>query len=108
MPHRLRDGEAAGAERERPSVETPHEAEQATTGAGGEDDSLAARYAAAIQAQAVSQWRRPEGISSVVCDIRIPFARPRGRDLGETLEFNAICRTLREHIEAGHRQDRAA
>ena len=70
----LKDLQAAQqqkAERNRPSVDVPQEAEQATTGAGGQDDSLAARYAAAIQAQAVAQWHRPEGISQVICDIRI-------------------------------------
>ncbi|HEX2885066.1 ABC transporter ATP-binding protein [Vineibacter terrae] len=63
------------------------------------------REAVMLSDRVLVMTRRP---STVVCDIRIPFARPRGRDLGETLEFNAICRTLREHIEAGHRQDRAA
>jgi NitT/TauT family transport system ATP-binding protein len=38
----------------------------------------------------------------IVEDIRIPFARPRGLEIGETVEFNAICSHLRGKIE--HRQ----
>ena len=91
-------------ERERPSVETPHEAEQATTGAGGQDDSLAARYAAAIQAQAVSQWRRPEGISSVVCDIRI-VQIPGGDVISASVQPNCTADELtRSSMEAAVRE----
>ncbi len=38
----------------------------------------------------------------IVEDIRIPFARPRGLEIGETVEFNEICSHLRGKIE--HRQ----
>jgi len=37
----------------------------------------------------------------IVEDIRIPFARPRGLEIGETVEFNAICGRLRGLIEHG-------
>ncbi len=67
----LQSAQQQKAERNRPAPEVPQQAEQATSGAGGQDDSLAARYAAAIQKQAVDNWRRPEGITSVVCNIRI-------------------------------------
>ena len=67
----LRAAEQNKAEQERLNELLEQEAPQAQTGAGGQDNDLTARYAAAIQAQAVNNWRRPEGISSVVCDIRI-------------------------------------
>ena len=67
----LRAAEQSKAEQERLNELLDQESPQAQTGAGGKDDDLTARYAAAIQAQAVNNWRRPEGISSVVCDIRI-------------------------------------
>ena len=35
----------------------------------------------------------------IVEDIRIPFARPRGLEIGETVEFNEICSHLRGKIE---------
>jgi len=41
--------------------------------------------------------------ASVVADMRIPFARPRPFSVGDTLEFNQICATLREHIASGHK-----
>lgn len=37
-----------------------HEAAQAQTGAGGADDSLAARYSAALQAVVTQNWNRPD------------------------------------------------
>ncbi|MCX7362621.1 MAG: ABC transporter ATP-binding protein [Alphaproteobacteria bacterium] len=40
--------------------------------------------------------RRP---GRIVEDIRIPFARPRGLEIGETVEFNKICGHLRGKIE---------
>lgn len=44
--------------------EAEHEAEQAQTGAGGLDNDLAARYAAAIQAAVTQNWNRPEDVSA--------------------------------------------
>ncbi|NCT67510.1 MAG: cell envelope integrity protein TolA [Rhodanobacteraceae bacterium] len=44
--------------------EAEHEAEQAQTGAGGQDNDLAARYAAAIQAAVTQNWNRPEDVSA--------------------------------------------
>ena len=35
----------------------------------------------------------------IIEDIRIPFARPRGLEIGETVEFNEICSHLRGKIE---------
>ena len=40
--------------------------------------------------------RRP---GRIVEDIRIPFARPRGLEIGETVEFNEICGHLRGKIQ---------
>ena len=40
--------------------------------------------------------RRP---GRIIEDIRIPFARPRGLEIGETVEFNEICGYLRSKIQ---------
>ena len=40
--------------------------------------------------------RRP---GRIIEDVRIPFARPRGLEIGETVEFNEICGHLRSKIE---------
>ncbi|CAN5825198.1 ABC transporter ATP-binding protein [soil metagenome] len=40
--------------------------------------------------------RRP---GRIVEDVRIPFARPRGLEIGETVEFNEICGYLRSKIQ---------
>jgi NitT/TauT family transport system ATP-binding protein len=48
--------------------------------------------------------RRP---STIVEDLTIPFDRPRSLGIGETREFNEICRHLRERIEDSHYGDRA-
>jgi len=47
--------------------------------------------------------RRP---STIVEDLTIPFARPRSLDIGESREFNEICRHLRERIEHSHQGSR--
>ena len=47
--------------------------------------------------------RRP---STIVEDLTIPFARPRSLDIGESREFNEICRHLRERIEHSHHGSR--
>jgi NitT/TauT family transport system ATP-binding protein len=44
--------------------------------------------------------RRP---ATIVEDLKVPFARPRNRAIGETAEFNEICGYLRSLIE--HKQD---
>src|SRR5215469_11524128 len=43
--------------------------------------------------------RRP---STIVEDLEVPFARPRSLDIGETRQFNGLCRHLRGLIEDGH------
>jgi NitT/TauT family transport system ATP-binding protein len=40
--------------------------------------------------------RRP---GRIIEDVRIPFPRPRGLEIGETVEFNEICGHLRSKIE---------
>src|SRR5882757_3114604 len=47
--------------------------------------------------------RRP---ATIVEDLKVPFARPRKRAIGETAEFNEICGYLRGLIE--HKQDQPA
>jgi len=47
--------------------------------------------------------RRP---ATIVEDLTIPFARPRPMAIGESREFNEICRHLRERIEEGHYRER--
>jgi len=47
--------------------------------------------------------RRP---ATIIEDLKIPFARPRNRAIGETPEFNEICGYLRSLIE--RKQDQAA
>jgi colicin import membrane protein len=52
--------------------ETEHEADTAQTGAGGQDDDLAARYAAAIQSAVTNNWNRPDSASSGLrCSLNI-------------------------------------
>lgn len=53
-----------------------HEAPQAQTGAGGADNDLAARYAAAIQAAVTNNWNRPDsaqpGLRCTLDIVQIP------------------------------------
>jgi colicin import membrane protein len=52
--------------------EAEHEAVQATTGAGGQDNDLTARYAAAIQAAVTNNWNRPDNASAGLrCSLNI-------------------------------------
>lgn len=54
------------------SAVTEHQAERAQTGAGGDDDSLAARYQAAIQAVVTQNWNRPESAQpGLLCKLHI-------------------------------------
>jgi len=56
----------------KPAPAAEHESEQAQTGAGGQDNDLAARYAAAIQVAVTQNWNRPEGVPpGIRCTIRI-------------------------------------
>jgi NitT/TauT family transport system ATP-binding protein len=38
------------------------------------------------------------GPSTIIADIRVPFARPRHFAIGETVEFNELCAALRDEI----------
>lgn len=52
--------------------EAEHEAERAQTGANGQDNDLAARYAAAIQAAVTQNWNRPDSASpGLLCTLNI-------------------------------------
>jgi colicin import membrane protein len=59
-----------------PAVQAEDEAPQAQTGAGGQDDDLAARYKAAIQAAVTNNWNRPDsaapGLHCVLNIVQIP------------------------------------
>ncbi len=46
--------------------------------------------------------------STILCEVRCPFPRPRDLGLGETREFNEICSKLREKIEEGYGRRGAA
>jgi colicin import membrane protein len=66
----------ANAEKARVQEMVEHEADQAQTGAGGEDNDLAARYAAAIQSAVTNNWNRPDsataGLRCTVLITQIP------------------------------------
>jgi colicin import membrane protein len=66
----------AAAEKARVQEMVEHEAEQAQTGAGGQDNDLAARYAAAIQSAVTNNWNRPDsatpGLRCTVLITQIP------------------------------------
>jgi NitT/TauT family transport system ATP-binding protein len=40
--------------------------------------------------------------STILCDVRCPFSRPRDLSIGEQKEFNEVCKFLREKIEEGY------
>ncbi|HEV7491512.1 MAG TPA: cell envelope integrity protein TolA [Rhodanobacteraceae bacterium] len=59
-------------ERERVQQMVDQEAPQAQTGAGGKDDDLSARYAAAIQSAVTNNWNRPDSANpGLRCSINI-------------------------------------
>lgn len=59
-------------ERDRVQQMVENEAPQAQTGAGGKDDDLAARYAAAIQSAVTNNWNRPDSANpGLRCSINI-------------------------------------
>lgn len=66
----------AKAEKQRVQQMVDQEAEQAQTGAGGKDDDLAARYAAAIQSAVTNNWNRPDsatpGLRCTIVITQIP------------------------------------
>jgi colicin import membrane protein len=66
----------AAAEKARVQEMVDKEGEQAQTGAGGQDDDLAARYAAAIQSAVTNNWNRPDsatpGLRCTIVITQIP------------------------------------
>lgn len=62
------------AEREA-AAQAEREAQQLQAGSGGEDDSLLARYGAAITAQVHDRWRVPDNTPPIVCTLRIVQVR---------------------------------
>lgn len=68
----LEDRNRRDAEDRSAQPEAEHEAPQAQTGAGGQDNDLAARYAAAIQAAVTQNWNRPDSASpGLRCSLNI-------------------------------------
>jgi len=62
----------AAAEKQRVQEMVDKEGEQAQTGAGGQDNDLAARYAAAIQSAVTNNWNRPDSaVAGLRCTIVI-------------------------------------
>jgi colicin import membrane protein len=62
----------AKTDKQRVQQMVDQEADQAQTGAGGKDDDLAARYAAAIQSAVTNNWNRPDSASAGLrCTIEI-------------------------------------
>jgi colicin import membrane protein len=69
---KLESSNRVAAENRPPQPQAEHEAPQAQTGAGGEDNDLAARYAAAIQAAVTNSWNRPESAAAGLrCSLNI-------------------------------------
>jgi len=66
----------AKTDKQRVQQMVDQEAEQAQTGAGGQDNDLAARYAAAIQSAVTNNWNRPDsatpGLRCTVVIVQIP------------------------------------
>lgn len=59
-------------EQQRVQAMADREADQAQTGAGGQDDDLSARYAAAIQSAVTNNWNRPDSAQAGLrCTIEI-------------------------------------
>jgi colicin import membrane protein len=77
--------------------ETEHEAEQAQTGAGGRDDDLTARYAAAIQAAVTNNWNRPDnaqaGLRCVLNIAQIPGGDVISVSIGTPCNADPVTRT---------------
>ncbi len=61
------------------------------------------REAVLLSDRVLVMSRRP---STVVCDLRLPFGRPRDPRIVESAEFTRICTQLREQIEAGYAAER--
>ncbi|MBN8941161.1 MAG: ABC transporter ATP-binding protein [Rhizobiales bacterium] len=57
------------------------------------------REAAFLSDRVVVMGGRP---STIILDMKMPFARPRRFEIEETQEFSAVCRQLRLTIEAAH------
>lgn len=69
---KLENSNRVAAENRPPQPEAEHEAAEATTGAGGQDNDLAARYAAAIQAAVTQNWNRPDSAApGLRCSLNI-------------------------------------
>jgi len=62
------------------------------------------REAVLLSDRVLVMTRRP---STVVCDLAMPFGRPRDPRIVESAEFTALCAELRGHIEAGYAAEKA-
>ena len=77
--------------------EAEHEAPQAQTGAGGQDDDLTARYSAAIQAAVTNNWNRPDnaqaGLRCVLTIAQIPGGDVISVSIGSPCNADPVTRT---------------
>jgi colicin import membrane protein len=84
------------AERERSQAVAEREAEQAQTGAGGQDDDLAARYAAAIQSAVTNNWNRPDsaspGLTCVINIVQLPGGELMSATVGSPCNADPVTR----------------
>jgi NitT/TauT family transport system ATP-binding protein len=58
------------------------------------------REAALLSDRVLVMGGRP---STIIADIKVPFARPRDFSIGETPQFNALCAMLRDEITKARR-----
>ena len=77
--------------------EAEQEAPQAQTGAGGQDNDLTARYAAAIQAAVTNNWNRPDnasaGLRCVLNIAQIPGGEVISVSVGSPCNADPVTRT---------------
>lgn len=77
--------------------EAEHEAAQAQTGAGGQDNDLTARYAAAIQSAVTNNWNRPDnasgGLRCVLNIAQIPGGDVISVSIGSPCNADPVTRT---------------
>jgi len=60
------------------------------------------REAVLLSDRILVMTRRP---STVVCDVKVPFERPRDPRIVESAEFNELCSEIRGYIESGYGAD---
>jgi len=86
----------AKTEKQRVQQAVDQEADQAQTGAGGKDDDLAARYAAAIQSAVTNNWNRPDsanpGLRCTIEIVQIPGGELMSVTVGNPCNADQVTR----------------